>query len=117
MLFWFVLVLHPLSLLYRKETPRKTDQRGRHWPEKRKESTRGKKVRYNFYHFHIIYLYLPKSTKLKNFFLSLFSGREFRIGPYRVDGFDKENKKVFEFNGCYFHHHACSLTAHIKDAK
>ena len=28
---------------------------------------------------------------------------EFRIGNYKVDGFHKESKTVYEFYGCYFH--------------
>ena len=73
---FFVLFSFSLSLVFRKETPRKTDQRGRHWPEKRKESTRGKKVRYNFYHFHI-YIYIPtKVYEIEKLFFS-------RIGKYK----------------------------------
>ncbi|XP_069106330.1 uncharacterized protein [Argopecten irradians] len=35
------------------------------------------------------------------------SGREIRIGPYRVDGFDSRTQTVYEFDGCYFHGHDC----------
>ncbi|XP_033729182.1 uncharacterized protein LOC117318295 isoform X1 [Pecten maximus] len=34
-------------------------------------------------------------------------GREHRIGPYRVDGFDSGTNTVFEFDGCYYHSHHC----------
>ena len=37
-------------------------------------------------------------------------GYEKRIGPYPVDGFDRENKRVLQFHGCYFHGHECALT-------
>lgn len=45
------------------------------------------------------------------------AGKEFRIGSYRVDGFCKAEKKVYEFNGCYFRAHDCNLTANITDPK
>lgn len=45
------------------------------------------------------------------------AGKEFRIGPYRVDGFCKAEKKVYEFNGCYFRAHDCNLSANITDPK
>lgn len=34
-----------------------------------------------------------------------------------VDGFSRNEKEVYEFNGCYFHHHECALTRHITDQK
>ncbi|XP_046346617.2 uncharacterized protein LOC124127210 [Haliotis rufescens] len=37
-------------------------------------------------------------------------GREKRIGPYLVDGFIPDTKKILEYNGCYFHGHPCFLT-------
>jgi len=33
--------------------------------------------------------------------------REYRIGKYWVDGYDKENNTVYEFFGCRFHGHDC----------
>lgn len=45
------------------------------------------------------------------------AGKEFRIGPYRVDGYSRAEKKVNEFNCCYFHSHDCELTAHIQGPK
>ncbi len=36
------------------------------------------------------------------------SSGEVRIGNFRVDGFEKKSKTIFEFNGCFFHGHpAC----------
>ena len=34
------------------------------------------------------------------------SGREHKIGKYRVDGFDEMSKTCYEYNGCYWH--ACA---------
>ena len=34
---------------------------------------------------------------------------EKRIGQYLVDGFDRSNQTIYEFNGCYFHGHQCKL--------
>ena len=41
-------------------------------------------------------------------------GKEKRIGPYLVDGYDCRTNTVYQFHGCYFHGHLCSLTKHIK---
>ena len=38
----------------------------------------------------------------------LNANREFRIGPYKVDGVC--DAKVFEYYGCYYHKHECELT-------
>ena len=35
--------------------------------------------------------------------------REFRIGKYWVDGFDVENNTIYEFNGCKWHGHDCTV--------
>jgi len=32
-----------------------------------------------------------------------FGNKEFKIGIYRVDGYDEKTKTVYEFNGCYWH--------------
>lgn len=34
---------------------------------------------------------------------------EKRIGRYLVDGFDRSNQTIYEFNGCFFHRHQCEL--------
>ncbi|KAJ8310174.1 hypothetical protein KUTeg_012039 [Tegillarca granosa] len=51
----------------------------------------------------------------------LNSGKEVRIGPYPVDGFQVngtgEKPTVYQFHGCYFHGHSCSLNHNIKDKK
>ena len=38
------------------------------------------------------------------------SEKEFRIGAFPVDGFDNQEKCVYQFHGCYFHGHNCVLT-------
>ena len=35
------------------------------------------------------------------------NGDEVKFGRYKVDGYDRANKTVFEFNGCYWHGHTC----------
>lgn len=38
------------------------------------------------------------------------NGHEIRIGPYKVDGQNREDKKhVFELFGCFFHSHICQV--------
>ena len=39
------------------------------------------------------------------------NGREKRIGPYLVDGYDPLNKTVYEYDGCYWHGHNCYLNS------
>ena len=43
------------------------------------------------------------------------AGREKRIGPYPVDGFDRRNATIYQFQGCYHHGHLCSMTANVKN--
>jgi G:T-mismatch repair DNA endonuclease (very short patch repair protein) len=45
------------------------------------------------------------------------NGSEVHIGPYSVDGYHDETRKIFEFNGCYHHGHDCELTDYIEDEK
>ena len=45
------------------------------------------------------------------------TGREKRIGPYLVDGFDSFNKTVYEYDGCYWHGHNCYLNSKTKSQK
>ncbi len=44
-------------------------------------------------------------------------GKEWRIGPFPVDGYDSRENVVYQFHGCYFHGHQCPLTANVKNAK
>ena len=37
---------------------------------------------------------------------------EHRIGRYPVDGFDLQSNTVFEFQGCYWHGHRCTMNTH-----
>ncbi len=34
-------------------------------------------------------------------------GKEKRVGPYLVDGYDLNTHTIYEFMGCYFHGHKC----------
>ena len=56
--------------------------------------------------------YIPESIKEKNssykanIWLNSFKKnliKEYKFGPYFVDGYDLINKTVYEFHGCYFH--------------
>ena len=47
----------------------------------------------------------------------LNTGKEKKIGPYPVDGFDPNTNTVYQFHGCYWHGHQCWMTKHIKDQK
>lgn len=38
------------------------------------------------------------------------SGTEVKISKFRVDGYEKESKTVFEFNGCFYHGHPECIT-------
>ena len=37
-------------------------------------------------------------------------GKEKKIGPYPVDGYDPQTQTVYQFYGCYWHGHRCWLT-------
>ena len=50
------------------------------------------------------------------------SGREVKIAQYPVDGYVPPsspggNATVFQFHGCYWHGHLCSVTKGIRDEK
>ena len=61
--------------------------------------------------------WLTHSRKYNKIIHKLNSGKERKIGRYPVDGFDQETNTVFQFQGCYWHGHACRLTNHVKDEK
>ena len=49
-----------------------------------------------------------------------YNGKEKRVGPYLVDGYDPKNNMIYEFHGCYFHGHDpanCSITRKISCEK
>lgn len=73
-----------------------------------------KRERYLKAFYYLEWLRYDKEVDIDHYFNK---GKEFRIGPYLVDGFSRNEKKVYEFNGCYFHHHDCALTRHITDQK
>ena len=58
--------------------------------------------------------YLSHKNKIK-IMHKLNANKEFRIGPYLVDGIYKTD--VYEYNGCYFHGHKCWLTSHLNRNK
>ena len=60
--------------------------------------------------------YIMKSQKIK-IMHKLNHTREVRIGSYLVDGYCVENKTVYEFNGCYYHHckYNCYIINQIKN--
>ena len=35
------------------------------------------------------------------------NGGEYRIDNFQVDGYDEENRTVYEFHGCFWHGHSC----------
>ena len=37
----------------------------------------------------------------------LNTGKEKKIGPYPVDGYDSDTNTVYQFQGCYWHRHDC----------
>lgn len=37
-------------------------------------------------------------------------GKEKKIGPYPVDGYDEHTNTVYQFHGCYWHGHRCWMT-------
>ena len=49
-------------------------------------------------------------TQSLNIKHKLNSGKERKIGPYPVDGFDEETKTCYQLHGCFFHGHRCYLT-------
>ena len=40
----------------------------------------------------------------------LNTGKERRIGPFFIDGYDPQEDIFYEFNGCYVHGHECFMT-------
>ena len=47
----------------------------------------------------------------------LNTGKEKKIGPYLVDGYDSGSNTVYQFHGSYWHGHDCWLTKNVKDQK
>ena len=45
----------------------------------------------------------------------LNSGKEKKISPFSVDGYDRGSRKVYEYNGCWYHGHNCVLNRHDKN--
>jgi hypothetical protein len=45
------------------------------------------------------------------------NGKEVRIGPYLVDGYDTKTNTIYQFHGCYFHGHSCINPKNEKEKK
>ena len=60
------------------------------------------------------YMAKIKGVKIEH---KLNTGKEKKVGPYPVDGFDQEHNTILQFHGCYFHGHQCWLTKSVKDEK
>ena len=56
-------------------------------------------------------------TKGINIQHKLNTGKEKKVGPYPVDGFDEERNTILQFHGCFWHGDLCWLTKSVKDAK
>ena len=55
-----------------------------------------------------------KSSDIRH---KLNTGKEKKIGPYPVDGYDANTNTVYQFHGCYWHGHECWMTKNVKDQK
>jgi hypothetical protein len=62
-----------------------------------------------------MYFWLDYRAKIDGIHIvhKMNGGKEARIGPYLVDGFCAATNTVYEFNGCYYHGHDCTLTSHV----
>jgi hypothetical protein len=47
----------------------------------------------------------------------LNTGKEKKIGPYPVNGYDPFTNTVYQFHGCYWHGHNCWMIKTVKDQK
>ena len=61
------------------------------------------------------YFHNKRSSKIANIWLDYIDStkktkliREYRIGPFYVDGADPSRKIAYEFSGCYWHHCPCT---------
>lgn len=45
------------------------------------------------------------------------SGKEKRIGPYLLDGYEASTKTIYEYYGCYFHGQDCRNTNNVKSER
>jgi G:T-mismatch repair DNA endonuclease (very short patch repair protein) len=47
----------------------------------------------------------------------LNTGKEKKIGPYPVDGYDANTNIVYQFHWCYWHGHDCWMTQKVTNQK
>jgi G:T-mismatch repair DNA endonuclease (very short patch repair protein) len=65
-----------------------------------------KNVHYSNMFYWMDWLNFTENTKIKHY---QNNGKEVRIGPYLVDGYDCETNTIYQFQGCYYHGHTCHL--------
>lgn len=73
-----------------------------------------KRDRYSLMYDWMDYVAKTKHIKISH---KLNTGREKRVGPFPVDGFDEEHNTIYQMHGCYWHGHNCWMTKSVKDAK
>ena len=67
----------------------------------------------------LMYDWMDYMAKIKDVKIEhkMNTGKEKKVGPYPVDGFDQEHNSIMQFHGCYWHGHNCWLTKSVKDEK
>ncbi|VDI57816.1 Hypothetical predicted protein [Mytilus galloprovincialis] len=73
-----------------------------------------KRDKYTLMYDWMDYLNHTRSLDIKH---KLNTGKEKKIGPYPVDGYDANTNTVYQFHGCYWHGHDCWMTKNVKDQK
>ena len=69
------------------------------------------KPKYEKMFYWMDWLNLHSATNIKHF---KNMGKEKRIGPYLVDGYDSDTQTVYQYQGCFFHSHNCKLTKYFQ---
>jgi G:T-mismatch repair DNA endonuclease (very short patch repair protein) len=73
-----------------------------------------KRDKYTFMYDWMDYLNHSQGLHIRH---KLNTGKEKKIGPYPVDGYDANTNTVYQFHGCYWHGHECWMTKNVKDQK
>ena len=73
-----------------------------------------KRDRYSLMYDWMDYVGKTKGLKIEH---KLNTGKEKKVGPFPVDGYEQEQNTIYQFHGCYWHGHQCWLTKSVKDAK
>lgn len=74
---------------------------------RREYSSRFIPQKHSTYNLASLWLEMKSSEMEQNLICKYKMGKEKRIGPFYVDGYDPCTKTVYEFNGCYFHGCEC----------